>query len=172
VAVVDILRIPSLAARAPRRSWLARASAPRDADRWLRMSEGRWESHPAFAWRTAELTSSRERRLLARSLRGIVTDVRALRSTFSASPLNRRGLAPYLHEIEELADRVDPGGSLMDALAGIGSATVDGNTSMPWRQPPCAMSGYPVIQFPATSCDDSELAAHDPRSSVSEALDV
>jgi hypothetical protein len=106
VAVVDILRIPSLYGRAPRRSWLARVRARRDADRWLRVSEGRWESHPAFAWRTAELTSSRERRVLARSLHGIVSDVRAPRSTFSASPLNRRGLVPYLREIEETADLV------------------------------------------------------------------
>lgn len=64
------------------------------------------QSHPAVAWRTAELTSSRERRTLARSLRGIVADVQSPSWAFSASPLNRRGLVPYVHEIQALADRV------------------------------------------------------------------
>jgi len=64
------------------------------------------QSHPAVAWRTAELTSSRERRMLARSLRGIVSDVQSPSWAFSASPLNRRGLVPYVHEIRALADRI------------------------------------------------------------------
>jgi hypothetical protein len=102
---VDILRNAS-PGRAPRRSWFARARARGDADRWLRASAGRSQSHPAFAWRTAELTSSRERRMLARSLRGIVADVQAPVWGFSASPLNRRGLVSYVDEIEALADRV------------------------------------------------------------------
>jgi hypothetical protein len=62
--------------------------------------------HPAVAWRTAELTSSRERGMLARSLRGVVADVDAPLWAFSASPLNRRGLVPYIPEIQALADRV------------------------------------------------------------------
>ncbi len=44
--------------------------------------------------------------MLMRSLRGIVADVQAPLWTFSASPLNRRGLVPYVHEIQALADRV------------------------------------------------------------------
>jgi hypothetical protein len=92
-----------LAPRARRRSWFAKLRARRDADLWLRTSLGRWDSHPAVAWRVAELTSPRERRILARSLRGIVHDVKAPRSTFSASPLNRRDLGPYVDEIAELA---------------------------------------------------------------------
>jgi len=118
---MDVFRIPALGARAPRRSWLARAKARRDADRWLRVSDGRWESHAAFAWRTAELTSARERRVLARSLRGVVSDVRAPRSTFSASPLNRRGLRPYVAEIESLADLV---GALDRPVTGAGIVLV------------------------------------------------
>ena len=108
---MDVFRIPALGARAPRRSWLARAKARRDADRWLRV----------FAWRTAELTSARERRVLARSLRGVVSDVRAPRSTFSASPLNRRGLRPYVAEIESLADLV---GALDRPVTGAGIVLV------------------------------------------------
>jgi hypothetical protein len=64
------------------------------------------QAHPSVAWRTAELTSSRERRMLARSLRGIVADVQAPVWGFSASPLNRRGLVSYVDEIEALADRI------------------------------------------------------------------
>lgn len=44
--------------------------------------------------------------MLARSLRGIVADVQAPRWLFNASPLNRRGLVPYVREIQALADRV------------------------------------------------------------------
>jgi hypothetical protein len=102
---VDVLRSSSLGG-APRRSWLARARARGDADLWLRASEGRFQSHPTVAWRTAELTSSRERRTLARSLRGVVADVNAPLWAFSASPLNHRGLLPYVREIQALADRV------------------------------------------------------------------
>jgi hypothetical protein len=105
VAFVDVVRNSSVG-RAPRRSWLARARARGDADRWLRTSQGRLQSHPAFAWRTAELTSLRERRMLARSLGGVVADVNAPIWGFSASPLNRRGLVPYVQEIQALADRV------------------------------------------------------------------
>jgi hypothetical protein len=121
VAVVDAFRIPARGARTPRRSWFARARARRDADRWLRISDGRWESHPAFAWRTAELTSARERRVLARSLHGIVGDVTAPRSPFSASPLNRRGLRPHTAEIKSLADLV---GDLDRPVSGAGIVLV------------------------------------------------
>jgi hypothetical protein len=102
---VDILREAS-PVRTSRRSWLGRARARGEADRWLRASAGRLQSHPSVAWRAAELTSSRERRMLARSLRGIVADARAPVWGFSASPLNRRGLVPYVEEIQALADRV------------------------------------------------------------------
>ena len=116
VVFVDILRNAS-PRHAPRRSWLARARARGDADRWLRASAGRFESHPAFAWRAAELTSSRERRMLARSLHGIVADVQAPRWLFNASPLNRRGLVPYVNEIDALAERV---GDLAQPVAAAG----------------------------------------------------
>ncbi len=35
-----------------------------------------------------------------------MADVRAPRWLFNASPLNRRGLVPYVHEIHALAERV------------------------------------------------------------------
>lgn len=79
------------------------------------------QSHPAVAWRTAELTSSRERRMLARSLRGVVADANAPLWAFSASPLNRRGLVPYVQEIQALADRV---GDLEEPVAAAGIVLV------------------------------------------------
>ena len=44
--------------------------------------------------------------MLARSLSGIVADVNAPLWALSASPLNRRGLVPYVLEIQALAARV------------------------------------------------------------------
>ena len=190
MAVVNVLRIPAVAARGPRGSWLARARARGDADRWLRVSEGRSEAHPAFAWRTAELTSPRERRLLARSLRGVVADVRAPVSAFSAAPLNRRGLRPYAEEIEKLATRVgdfeqpvtaagivltrdlladdasplDTGGQVSDlpaTLARISSILAAGSLDASSScQAQSPASGYPDAQFPA-SADDGVPATCD-----------
>jgi hypothetical protein len=104
---VNVLRTPVVTAR-PRtpRGLLARVRARRDADAWLRVSDGRREDHPAFAWRAAELTARRERRILARSLRGIAAEATAPRAMPSASPLDRRGVAPHAAGISELADRV------------------------------------------------------------------
>jgi hypothetical protein len=70
------------------------------------VSEGRWDSHAAVAWRVAELTSVRERRTLARSLRGIVTEATSRHPMVSASPLNRRRLAPYAGLIDRVEGRV------------------------------------------------------------------
>ena len=106
---VNVLRIPAVTGRlrpCTPRGLLARARARREADAWLRVSDGRREDHPAFAWRAAELTAPRERRILARSLRGIAAEVTAPRPVMSASPLDRRGLAPHAAGIAALADRV------------------------------------------------------------------
>ena len=70
------------------------------------MSAGRWESHPAFAWRAAELIAPRERRILAGSLRRVVAEVRSPRPIVTASPVNRRGVAPFAPELESLAERL------------------------------------------------------------------
>ena len=64
--------------------------------------------HPDSAlltWRAAELTSARERRLTARSLRGIVKELDG-NTLPSAVPLNRRGVRPYAAAIAALADRI------------------------------------------------------------------
>jgi len=58
------------------------------------------------AWRAGELTSDRSRRVLAGSLRGIVSELDARRLP-GASPLNRTGARPEADLILALADRVD-----------------------------------------------------------------
>ena len=72
------------------------------ADAWLR-GGGR----PAqFAWRAEELTSSRERRLLARSLRRVVREL-GVPGFRSAVPLDRMALRPHAAELAALAGRLD-----------------------------------------------------------------
>jgi hypothetical protein len=99
---------------------LRRRRERREADRLLRASGGRWESHTAVAWRVAEVTSVRERRTLARSLRGIATDVVRPRG-FSAVPLNRTALRPHMPELARLAGRV---GDLERPVTGAGMLLV------------------------------------------------
>jgi hypothetical protein len=84
---------------------ITRARARREADRWLRAADGHWHSSSAFAWRIAELTSERERRLLAHSLRGIVRDVEPDRLP-GASPLNRVGLRAHVDLLTAIAGRL------------------------------------------------------------------
>jgi len=90
---------------AGRPGWWERRRLRRQADAWLLR-------HPAparFAWRVDELTSRRERHLLARSLRGVVRGLSAS-ALPSAVPLNRAGLRPYAGELAGLADRLDDSG--------------------------------------------------------------
>ena len=58
-----------------------------------------------LTWRAAELASARERRLLARSLNGIVRELDANRLPGS-SPLNRIALRPHADRIAAIADRL------------------------------------------------------------------
>jgi hypothetical protein len=57
------------------------------------------------AWRVQELTGSRERRLLARSVRGLVSDLAPGR-LLGASPVNRPALRPHRALLLELAERL------------------------------------------------------------------
>ena len=82
--------------------WRARDRAA--ADRWLQ--ERRHASGPndAVRRRIAELTSRRERTLLAKSLRGAVRD--AEHPAFAATPLSRHAVVESADELTELADRL------------------------------------------------------------------
>ena len=78
----------------------------READALLRASAGRWEHHPSVAWRVAELTSPRQRRTVAGTLRAIAREVRDPRPAISASVVARRRLRHHVAELELLADRL------------------------------------------------------------------
>jgi hypothetical protein len=76
-----------------------------NADRILR---GGARVHPESAllvWRAAELTSVRERRTCARSLRGVVKELDG-KHLPGAVPLNRRAVRPYAPVLAAVAERV------------------------------------------------------------------
>jgi len=77
----------------------------RDADRVLLGSNGAAIS-TTLAWRVAELTNGRERRMLARSLRDLVDELSPRRLP-GAAPLNRVRLRPYSDLLLALADRLE-----------------------------------------------------------------
>jgi hypothetical protein len=82
--------------------WIERRRHCAVADAWLR--GGGRATH--FEWRAEELTSPRERRLLARSLRGIVRELDPS-GRRSAVPLNRPALRPHSDELTVIAVRLD-----------------------------------------------------------------
>jgi len=84
------------------RRWDERRRLCAAADAWL----ARGHDGASYGWRVAELTSRRERRLLANSVRDIVPELSESRLP-GASPLNRVALRPHRSELIELADRLD-----------------------------------------------------------------
>ena len=84
------------------RRWDERRRLCAAADAWI----ARGHDGTSYGWRVAELTSRRERRLLAISVRDIVPELSERRLP-GASPLNRVALRPYRSELVELADRLD-----------------------------------------------------------------
>ena len=81
--------------------WNERRGRRAIADAWFE----RGGQAAQFEWRAEELTSARERRLLAHSLRGVVKEIRAPGPT-STVPLNRKAIHPYLAELEAIAERL------------------------------------------------------------------
>ena len=71
------------------------------ADSWLRTLR-HCAPTSRYAWRAGELTSERERRILARSLRRVVGEVEG-RLYPGAVPINRFGLRPYVRDLRRLA---------------------------------------------------------------------
>lgn len=80
------------------------SSLRRQADRQL-LGTAATRSPELVVWRTAELTSERNRRVLAKTLRGVVSELDARRLP-GASPLNRSGARSHAGLIQALADRV------------------------------------------------------------------
>ncbi len=75
------------------------------ADGWLRSVRG-CAPTSRYAWRAVELTSQRERRTLARSLRRVVGEVNG-RLLPGAVPINRFGLRPHVSHLQQLARALD-----------------------------------------------------------------
>jgi len=86
------------------RRWEERHRARLAADAWI--ARGYESRASRYGWRIEELTSQRERRLLGRSVRGIVPELTAGRLP-GASVLNRSALRPFRSELIALADRLD-----------------------------------------------------------------
>ncbi len=82
--------------------WNERRRRREVADAWF----ARGGQGPQFEWRAEELTSTRERKLLAHSLRGVVKEIQAPGPT-STVPLNRRAIAPHLDELRAIAARLE-----------------------------------------------------------------
>jgi hypothetical protein len=85
---------------------LRRRRRRREADALLRASGGRWESHPAVAWRVAELTSPYERTRLARVVECVFDEILDPRPRRTASVLCLGRVRPCAPELSRVADRL------------------------------------------------------------------
>jgi hypothetical protein len=86
-----------------RRAWDHHRTRSR-ADEWI--ARGHDNPRAWYGWRLAELTSVRERRLLAGSLRGLVEDL-SPRALPGAVPLRRAAVRPHVGLLHALAGRLD-----------------------------------------------------------------
>jgi hypothetical protein len=98
------------------------------ADEWI--ARGYDSPHSKYEWRVEELTSARERKTLAGTLRSIVDDLGRGRSS-SAVPLDRVGLRPCRPALEAIAARLDDRSSLVSAqgVLAVRRLITDGITS-------------------------------------------
>jgi len=85
------------------REWVERRRARRDADYWI--AHGFEARYP---WRVAELTSERERKTCARSLHGVIGELRGAKMP-GAAPLRRAALRPRLAQLEAIEARLRDG---------------------------------------------------------------
>ena len=84
---------------------LGLAHRRRAADRLLRTGVNVHPESELLTWRAAKLTSVRNRRMLAGSLRCLIREVERP-AVVTAVPVNRRGLRPKLSLLRSLVDRV------------------------------------------------------------------
>jgi hypothetical protein len=97
------------------RAWLERRRARAEADDWIRHG---FDSR--YQWRTAELTSPRERKLCARSLAGALGEIRGAKLP-GATPLRTRSLRPHVAELEAIEGRLLDG----EPVAAVGMLAVN-----------------------------------------------
>jgi hypothetical protein len=81
------------------------AAMRRTADGLLRTGVRRNPHSPLLAWRAAELTSDRNRKILSRSLGGVIRELEG-RTLPGPSPLNAARARPHLGLIRQLRDRL------------------------------------------------------------------
>jgi hypothetical protein len=87
------------------RNPLRRRRLRQEADRLLRAGVTPRPGSLLLATRAAELTSARERRLLARSLHAVLRELSGT-TLPGPSPLNRAGIRPYASELAAIAVRL------------------------------------------------------------------
>ena len=85
------------------RAWLERRRARRQADYWI--AHG-FESR--YPWRVAELTSERERKACAHSVRGVLRELYGT-TLPGAVPLRRGAVRPHLELLEAIERRLVDG---------------------------------------------------------------
>jgi hypothetical protein len=88
----------------PRR-WLDVRRSRAAADAWIAQHPGA-TGGGSFGWRIEELTSERERKLLAHSLRHVVDGLSPARLP-GAAPVNRPALRPHASALTAIASRLD-----------------------------------------------------------------
>ncbi len=82
------------------RAWLERRRARTEADYWIRHG---FDSR--FQWRVDELTAPRERKLCARSLRGVLGELDGTKLP-GAAPLRTGQLRPHIGLLEAIEARL------------------------------------------------------------------
>lgn len=82
------------------RAWLERRRARTEADYWIRHG---FDSR--FQWRVDELTTPRERKLCARSLRGVLGELDGTKLP-GAAPLRTGQLRPHIGLLEAIEARL------------------------------------------------------------------
>lgn len=83
--------------------WAEAGRLRADADEWI--ARGYESPASRYGWRVVELTSERERKLLARSVRDIVLELDAARRS-PFVPIDRAALRPHRDLITSIADRL------------------------------------------------------------------
>lgn len=101
------------------REWRSLNRRRAAADQWLQKQGGRRFSL-SYAWRVSELTSRRERRILADSLAAAAREARQRPGPIGATVVSRATVRPYTAELTTLAERltdlerpVSPSGMLL-----------------------------------------------------------
>ena len=97
------------------RAWLERRRARSEADCWIRHG---FDSR--FQWRVDELTTPRERKLCARSLRSALDELAGTRLP-GAAPLRSNRLRPHIALLEAIEARLLDGAP----VAAVGMLTVN-----------------------------------------------